>query len=460
MVAPDAQRLASLSLQMSDIPNARNVLSAHIETLDAKFHCLQAEYNYICSKTAAITTLPNELLVLIFQEARKSGDYPGRSVAQVSRHWREIATRTPQLWTDIYIGNLEMAALYMERSKALPFDVRVRIPPLYSEVETLGQLLIRHIARCRRLTIVFATSAGRKLFDFLRTASAPLLVHIDISCTIYTPFDVTTPARIFIGGSPMLQTLRIISFPWLLPPLQSVTALYLFNIHPFSPEDLRSAFLTLRSLVTLEVVGEIATAWIAAEAVELPALRTLKLTAEDDQDHADQFRGLYEAIEAPSLEFLSLRKFGDEDLDFLSDLMHTRPKFPALRMLALFDADGIALHLGRLMGIFSQVETVVFDGDACLLLSILHDKENEIILPCTRKLTILHLVSSLHELAQPIYNCITARIKAEMPISELVLPDRSTIEAMGVTALDGGPPLKDLVSLGIYDANSDSDSEV
>ncbi|KAF7979619.1 hypothetical protein HWV62_41952 [Athelia sp. TMB] len=300
MVAPDAKRLASLSLQMSDIQNARNALSAQIETLDAKFHCLQAEYNYICSKTAAITTLPNELVALIFQEAHQSGHYPRRSIAQVSRHWREIATRTPQLWTDIHIGNLEMAALYMERSKALPFDVRVRIPPLYSEVETLGQLLIRHIARCRRLTIVFATSAGRKLFDFLRTASAPLLMHIDISCTIYTPFDVTTPASIFIGGSPMLQTLRIISFPWLLPPLQSVTALYLFI-----PEDLRSAFLTLRSLITLEVVGEIATAWIAAEAVELPALRTLKLTAEDDQDHADQFRGLYEAIEAPSLEFFS-----------------------------------------------------------------------------------------------------------------------------------------------------------
>ncbi|KAF7979622.1 hypothetical protein HWV62_41958, partial [Athelia sp. TMB] len=363
------QLIASLALKLQEIDDKRRSLFAQIADLDIAWRAVHAEYSSTVNEAAAIAILPDEILASIFEEAHSSEQSIEMCISQVSHRWREVATNTPKLWTDIHVEaehrKLEMATLYLKRSKAVPFDITVCIPWYRPDIETLERLFAEHISRCHRLTIVLETNADNGIFHFLQNASAPLLKHIKVSCSQGTREQIlwfTGPTPIFTSGAPMLQTLRISSFPWLLPTLESVTALSLCDIHPnsyLSPENLRSTLLALRSLAILEVNGEIAAAWSSAEAVELPALRTLKLAAGDLQNRADQFEGLYHAIDAPSLEHLSLRNFTDDEISFLSNIFPSRQKFPTLHALTLINADenAISSNLRSLMDAFAHVET-------------------------------------------------------------------------------------------------------
>lgn len=251
-----------------------------------------------------------------------------------------------------------------------------------------------------------------------------------------------------------------------LPPLESVTALHFINISPssqFTSETLRDALLSMKCLISLEVKGEIVTSWMPVGAIELPALRTLRIHANDEQIVADQIRGIYGAIDAPSLKTLFLTNIYDIDLQFLRSLETI--KFPALDTLTLSDFGALQVQSGLapLMRTFPDVYTLTILGDnpaAYELLGLLQKTETAgIYCPRLRRLALPNLRSfNRHDNFNLMYDCLSSRIGMGRPIETLALCNDAVAQMLQGTLDDGLPypmPRMDLVQVVEYEKEDD-----
>ncbi|KZP11866.1 hypothetical protein FIBSPDRAFT_937303 [Athelia psychrophila] len=80
----------------------------------------QRELSYLQSIQSPVYSLPEELLYDAL------GPSVEISASQVTRHWRDVATRTPRLWTKIHLpkGNIQIEQ-YLQRSQGLALNVIV-----------------------------------------------------------------------------------------------------------------------------------------------------------------------------------------------------------------------------------------------------------------------------------------------------------------------------------------------
>lgn len=457
-----AKRLASLSTQIQEIDSTRNRLLAQLADLDAISSALMAEYNSIHNRISAVASLPNEILASIFEAGHRSEHSEGFEllVSQITRHWRDVSLNTPKLWSRIHRKKFqqpEPSALYFNRSMAVAIDLTVNIgctdnPNNEDDVTPFCQLMAVHISRCYRLVVTSdSKSETNTLLRFLYSSIGPLLTIIDISCTS-DALDLedlsAAPREMFTGGTPLLNSVRITS-RCCLPPMGSVTALHLLHIEPglrMSAERLRDVLASLASLIFLEVEGEVVTSWTPRVTVKLPSLQTLQICADNDQPIANQFYGLYAAIDAPSLEVLSLRNPVDDDLIFLGDAYLGAPKFPALHTLILRDTQAISSQLSPIMRAFPAVRNVTFGGHARALLLLLQedklDSAGGIFWPRLRNLALPYIPSPFaYNMA---YEFIIKRISIGHPIESLSLPG-NLVSDVSRTTMNDGPPLSSLV---------------
>lgn len=465
--APIADQLACLSLRLQEIDAARDALLVKIADLDATSQAVQAEYNSILNNAAAIARLPNDILVSIFKEVRgsKNGHLSLGVLTQVTRRWRDVAIGTSKLWSNIIVTKsqgFELCALYLARSRVVPFDLKVSISQEHKDITALAQLLRDHIKRCCRLTIVFQVKTDANIIlNTLVSVTAPLLESFDAS---YQPTKLTQDpysknlTKILVGGAPLLTKVRLSGTPCCLPPLDSATSLHLLNVHNashLSNEQLRDAFLSMKRLTLLEVEGQISLsdAWPHDDEVELPELRTLRIGAHDGQHFASQFLVLYQAIRAPLLQVLSLRNFADDDLVFLSTLPQAGAEpFPNLRALILIDSGATISQFIPIMRAFPKVEEVEIEGNVAALLELLQEADGgSVYWPRLRKLTIRRWVSFQSPIDQPLSRCILSRIATGLPMAELLLPNHAISNALRSISMGGEAILTDLVHVGKYE---------
>src|ERR1700728_2153115 len=116
-------------------------------------------------RKADIQSLPNELLLAIF----KAGSFarPPRVkglpflslVCSVNRHWRDVATNSPDLWCTILFSDdqpLSTTSLWLARSKSCLLDVTFELRCLGNGVHTYQEfqdLVLAHLGRWRCLRI-------------------------------------------------------------------------------------------------------------------------------------------------------------------------------------------------------------------------------------------------------------------------------------------------------------------
>lgn len=341
------RQLELLSSQLQEIKTARNTLLAQIALLDEALHSVKREYKKTLNMASDIAVLPDEILALIFEEAKEIASDLPLTVTQVTRRWREIAIKIPKLWSKIKLvqhhqsGTIPLAELYFSRSKTVPFDLEFCNDSspggTTTHFQRFGHLLAIHMHRCRRLSLEFMTyNEADALFDLLAPLSCPLLEFLEISCSLATIFG--NHDTLFAAGAPVLAELRLSGYSGWLPPLESITVLRLDSIASsslFSSETLRDAFASMKRITVLEVHSESVNSWTSIGAIELPTLKSLTIHVGEEVE-AHHLRGLYEAIEAPSLEYLSLVDAKDDDVQFLKDVRYSeREKFPALHTLKL-----------------------------------------------------------------------------------------------------------------------------
>ncbi|KAF7966746.1 hypothetical protein HWV62_37225 [Athelia sp. TMB] len=421
--------------------NARSKLLAQLRDLEAATRIVQNEYNGIVNCTSAIARIPNEILAIIFQEARSREDSLKFQASQVTRRWRDVAISIPRLWSRIHLTvdkleKIQLFSLYLSRSKTVPVDLKV-IERLDDEghLPILGKLLADHIARCRQLTLDFASTGSAGIIHYcIVQAPAPLLESFDAAYLWEKGFH--PPATVLRGGTPMLATIHLRAVPHYLPPLSSVTTL---NVHAIgsleriSLETWRGIFRSLTQLLSLVIEGSAAPHgrnWVHA--------RTL----------------LYEAVEAPLLQSLTLQDFIDRDVDLLAGRWPLgAARFPALRTLILTGSNMHA-QLDLLMSSFRHVQKVTVIGqNGEVVRGLLRALQDPMNWPALQTLSLPDIgLLDEHSMHQLLSYCITRRIEHGRPLETLVLAESVVHEVlMGAVLVDDGLPWFDLVRLAEYD---------
>ncbi|KAJ7074036.1 hypothetical protein C8F01DRAFT_1043119 [Mycena amicta] len=140
--AADRTRLSALDAQIEPLKTALDALCAERMLIQDRLD----------SYTYPVLTLPTEIVSEIFIQyipiypacPPLLGDGSPTKLAQICRHWREIAHATPMLWRAIELflsdslldactSQLDTAKTWLERSRALPLSIligrEVQFPP-------------------------------------------------------------------------------------------------------------------------------------------------------------------------------------------------------------------------------------------------------------------------------------------------------------------------------------------
>jgi len=184
---------ALLSSLLEAIRTGRDGLLCQVSALDVLSKTVQTEYNGLRNDALPISRLPEEILSFIFETGH--GDYPVGSsiyrgpstyhepstyhrfeisVLHVSRRWREVAFRTPRIWTNIcrvqHQKSLDSIAAYLERSKAVGLDIQISTD-ISDNITPFCQLLNSHCGQCHSLSI---SSFWENLVEILNCFSTTL----------------------------------------------------------------------------------------------------------------------------------------------------------------------------------------------------------------------------------------------------------------------------------------------
>lgn len=345
-----------LCRQISDLQDQINTLQCQVDGYDEQSRTIQLEYNSICNRTAAVSTLPNEVLAIIFKTAHLSQGSKYRTevtISHVTRRWRHVALATPRLWTTIHRAmceSFDRLETYLQRSDPILFDLTIMIGNKRglkhvendATISTLYLSIALHMGRCRRLNI---SSQSRDimlpLLDCLSSLSAPALQDLNISSMrpMQDRHRDGSVRHLVSGGAPSLTTvvLRRMGPHFCFPPMVAVTALRIYNYSPSSEAEfytLRDVLRDMMSLTQLELQGVVdKTATPVGLNLALPALQLLAVHSTTSHSQQKTF-DLLMAINAPLLQTLHLKHKGIFFLEG-SPAPNTSPRFPLLRRLTI-----------------------------------------------------------------------------------------------------------------------------
>ncbi|KAF7357601.1 F-box domain-containing protein [Mycena sanguinolenta] len=288
--------------------------------------------------TAPIRTLPVELLAKIFLLSIRVPDESGYiyskflhvqdafCISHVCRHWRQIATSTPRLWTGpiradfhrersegTYADGLKV---WLARSAPLPVPITIIGLPNGSQPTESGsrvtETLLCIAARWRSLRFVnymvppwfFQRLAGRSL-DCLEEL---VLWNVDQD----SHFDPTTVSS--FATAPRLRKATLSSTCGIPMPWAQLRDIILQD--RISPESFRSIFSQCIDVlkVCVRVVGTSVLSQIRPDALVLNQLRILSVTWVGDENGMQFF----DCLSAPALDKLHLC-FEEGDIDWAED---------------------------------------------------------------------------------------------------------------------------------------------
>lgn len=311
-----------------------------------------------------ISLLPDEILSAIFEAGRqlvhKNSPPFEILVSQLTRRFREIAIRTPGLWTNLICSlrsPRDMVTAYLTRSGALPLDIQVDFTPVYpddlNKAQEMAGGLVFHVSRWRRVLV-----HGQR-FDYLKafltsicSVNAPILRYFQLSTNESKHDDESDDEEgpggylntfdIFTGGAASLTTLRLkeVSIQHCRSPLLSVESIH-FHTGPWIPlqarTSLRDSLAGLSALTRLVIHGQIIRGVsLPSSAIVLPALLSLHMLANAKQYPAIN---LIMHISAPLLHYLYLEEMHETSSLSLCDA-NIMERFPCLRSVTLtVDAD-------------------------------------------------------------------------------------------------------------------------
>ena len=219
----------------------------------------------VCRQTS---NLPTELLARVFLMVRNGA---GRAIAGivfsnwihvtwVCQRWRQIATTTPALWTDIHLLNLKnppWLPTFLERAKRMPLNIILSHNTQYYDKETFD-LLVRSVGsfRCLKLEATAQFGKERSLVPHLPQMNKLEVLRLGGEDAINPRLLSSALADLGLTREhyPHLHTLALRGtfFPWTSSIYHSLRKLILTYINPLPPAH--ALLQVLQSCPDLEIM--------------------------------------------------------------------------------------------------------------------------------------------------------------------------------------------------------------
>ncbi|KIM76463.1 hypothetical protein PILCRDRAFT_91563 [Piloderma croceum F 1598] len=305
----------------------------------------------------SIGILPNEILAYIFTIGARSRPGPYDElpfpllVSCITRSWRDVAINSPSVWSNLIFttsvhSDRWCAALWLPRSGAHPLDITIDL--LGRAKERIMNLIIPHVARWRRFSVKAWDRGDLEVVLLpLRTASAPLLQHVEFRCLVDEDAESWQPHEHCLTlDTTLLRSVRLRGLCMeCAPPHIGLTAIQLDSHQTFLTynqiSDLLSASPGLKTLMLR---------WSRVDlpddtnlpVIKLPSLRSLAMNFRACEN---SFVYLFALLSMPALESLELIGMSHTHTDDFTAYCMTHsvsPKYPNLRKLKLFSCGGAA----------------------------------------------------------------------------------------------------------------------
>jgi hypothetical protein len=408
----------------------------------------------VANQLAPVSSLPNEVLLMIFEEYRSQSHRKMHSsllFSHVYRRWRHVSVAASFPWRTIVLdGEYHSAQLYdafLERSKNSPLEIVIScedgsLDYLEYDESALDQLSL-HIGRWHKVEIVtdevFWVNA---MLERIYQAHAPLLQCINITCYDSSEVD---PDIHLVGHTDCTPALSILTLSQnitfrSLRPFQTLKTLRLsvaieddiVPSHYFS-ELLRP----LTCLTTLSLRGEVIqySQMNPLPVVHLPTLLSLEISPKADGEHrlersmpADYVSHICHSLSTPSLERLAVHFTSPRVISHFSNSLPTRPsKYPCLRsfeMAGPLIRGESTVHLMHALPNIAHFTLV--DGPADGVLHVLHADASAAASPLKRSPLWPHLcklvIGKLDEEGHLLRELVLARLHIGFPINNLQIP--------------------------------------
>ncbi|KAF8837264.1 hypothetical protein BDN67DRAFT_973188 [Paxillus ammoniavirescens] len=309
--------LEQLTAQISGLQASHDELARVVRSLQARAARIQ-------NSKAAVSRLPSDVLIMIFEECcHLNPQWSGVlsllrqsptevRLSHVCSHWRGVALSTPNLWSSIrfpFEHKEESLHEYLKRSEGNLLDVYLGPWAKHPNLErTLLTVLMPHVARFRQLVLdAVSRETLSTLLCAFRDESAPALRQLRVMCRgpIVTHGPLAT-ATIFSKGAPLLTDVRLDNIPLILP--SPGATMLSFSVYPgpqfAMPRDgFHRTLAACPSLTNLHLRGFIElNSQTPISPIALPTLRELVVHG---RVLANGLR-LFDLISAPNIETLIL----------------------------------------------------------------------------------------------------------------------------------------------------------
>jgi hypothetical protein len=440
--------LPSLARRIQEAENSRAEHLRQLRELDTLLGSLWSQFKEITNRAAPVASLPNEILSAIFEAGcllpRLQKPEPSFEilVSQVSRRWRDVAIGTPSLWTNVVVSNSGSACFaeaYLMRSGTLPLDLQVDIS--YNPLMKLATGIIApHASRWRRLCLRCQHICA--IFEWFHSIFASRLEFLQISLAEGIADDgeeLSEASRVFVGGTPSLQTLRLqgIGLQHCTPQSATLTTLHLHTLwRAYKPPNFCEMLSNLPVLVHLVIHGGVVDDDMDTTTTAfatLSALRTIHLFS-NRASLAEV--SLLSFISAPLLECLVLEEVDAEQIKTLSghpSWPTPSPRYPRLSSLSVapYRAEIDESPWLQLSHLFPTIkELTVLDDDPCdFFTTLLQSDPLEAPWPHLQALSL----SELKDIHVPsLGSMLFGRIAQGLPLQKLQLSKTSLTSTEGV----------------------------
>ena len=200
-------------------------------------------------------------------------------MTHVCKFWRQAGINAPDLWAKIYVKNLEVVKVFLERSGAVPLSVDFHWGIDQEEYYDLLEAVVPHAHRFLQLSVHPPGGDPNPFAPF--TKAAPLLEKLDITC----PVELQQ-SFLFNDQAPLLRELVVYARNlWFQNRFGNLTSLHLtLSDHIYSRSEFPPFFDVLRRCPALEemfvwwITRDVALATASIQVPPIPLRHLRKLT--------------------------------------------------------------------------------------------------------------------------------------------------------------------------------------
>jgi hypothetical protein len=218
------ESLAQVEQGVQALQNQRQELIAQLQSTNANLERINDERALLAqSMIVREADIPEEILRMIFAEARPLSTPASPTIlraSQVSRRWNRVAMEDRSLWTKVDITTRERdpvrnVLIYLRRSGDLPINISfdlLKVPSYDTSNQfttfILG-LLIQHAHRWSTFSVKTRRQEPMmNILSRLQAIAVPRLEKFDLQVEEDLARE-TIPFSLFVGGAPLLSSVRI-----------------------------------------------------------------------------------------------------------------------------------------------------------------------------------------------------------------------------------------------------------